>query len=94
MPLSKYTPAGEILEYCRVLGEKCDLYKQALFSTQVKNIVWDESTNLWTVHTSRGDKIRAKFVVAAAGGLNRAKLPGIPGILVCDGIQEKMSRTG
>jgi cyclohexanone monooxygenase len=87
MPREKYTRAPEILEYCKTLGERCDLYKQALFSTQVKSIVWDEATSLWTVHTSRGDKIKAKFVVAAAGGLNRAKLPGIPGILVCDVVE-------
>ena len=41
---------------------------------------WDESIKRWRVSTNRGDDIRARFVVMAAGSFNRPKLPGIPGI--------------
>ena len=51
-----------------------------LFQTEVTDLAWDEATRRWTVATNRGDAIRARFVVMAAGPLHRPKLPGIAGL--------------
>ncbi len=80
MPTEKYAKAPEIFAYCQLLGRTFDLYRGALFQTEVEDMLWDESTKRWNVMTSRSDVLSAKFIVIAGGVLHKAKLPGIPGI--------------
>jgi cyclohexanone monooxygenase len=80
VPREKYSRAPEILAHSRAIGEHFDLYKGALFQTEVTNMTWDEAAARWTVTTNRGDGLRARFVVMANGPLHRPKLPGIPGL--------------
>jgi cation diffusion facilitator CzcD-associated flavoprotein CzcO len=80
MPSAKYVMAPEIYEHCQRIAKTFDLYSDALFSTTVTELEWDQSAARWIVHTNRGDAIRARFVAMGTGPLNRPKLPGIPGI--------------
>lgn len=80
MPSQKFTDGYEIYQYCKLIAEKFDFHRQALFHTLVESLVWDESIKRWRIATNRGDDIRARFVIVAAGVLNMPKLPGIPGI--------------
>jgi cyclohexanone monooxygenase len=80
MPKEKYAFAPEIFEHVQRIGEYFDLYPNALFSTRVSEVRWDEASARWTVSTKRGDVLRARFVIHATGPANRPKLPGIPGI--------------
>ena len=80
IPKEKYSYAPEILAHARRIGEKFDLYRDACFQTQIKDITWSEEECRWIVATDRGDKMRARFVVMSNGPLNRPKLPGISGI--------------
>ncbi|MDI1477686.1 NAD(P)/FAD-dependent oxidoreductase [Polyangium sp. y55x31] len=80
IPTEKYAKATEIFAHCQRIGRHFDLYKAALFQTEVEQMDWDESARRWIVTTSRGDKLAARFVVIAGGILHKAKLPGIPGI--------------
>ena len=80
VPVEKYTRAPEILAHSRAIGEHFDLYRGALFQTEVTDLRWDEATSRWIVSTNRNDALRARFVVMANGPLHRPKLPGIPGI--------------
>ena len=80
MPTEKYAKAPEIFAYCQLLGRTFDLYRGALFQTEVEDMRWDESRKRWNVTTSRQDVLSAKFIVIAGGVLHKAKLPGIPGI--------------
>jgi cyclohexanone monooxygenase len=80
MPVEKYTRAPEILAYCKRIGEHYDLYKKAVFQTEVKDLRWDEKSSRWIVSTNKGDAMRARFVIMANGPLHRPKLPGIPGV--------------
>jgi cyclohexanone monooxygenase len=80
MPTEKYAKAPEIFAYCQLLGRHFDLYEGALFQTEVRDVDWNDQTQRWTVTTSRGDQLSARFVVIAGGVLHKAKLPGIPGI--------------
>jgi cation diffusion facilitator CzcD-associated flavoprotein CzcO len=80
IPKEKYSFAPEILAHARRIGEKFDLYRGALFQTQIKDITWNEEDYRWIVTTNRDDRISARFVVMSNGPLNRPKLPGIPGI--------------
>ncbi|MGZ3377079.1 MAG: flavin-containing monooxygenase [Phenylobacterium sp.] len=80
VPKEKYTPAPEILAHSRAIGEHFDLYRGALFQTEVTAMRWDDEAARWTVETNRGDALKARFVVMANGPLHRPKLPGIPGL--------------
>jgi cation diffusion facilitator CzcD-associated flavoprotein CzcO len=80
MPSKKFADGAEIREYCKMLGDKFGLADKALFHTLITALRWDESIKRWRITTNRGDDIRARFVVLAAGVLNMPKLPGVPGI--------------
>ncbi|MDE0349130.1 MAG: NAD(P)/FAD-dependent oxidoreductase, partial [Gammaproteobacteria bacterium] len=80
MPKEKYSYAPEIFEHCQRIGEYYGLYDLSLFQTRVTALRWDEEDSRWMVSTHRGDDIRARFVVQAAGTANVPKLPGIEGI--------------
>ncbi|MGZ6040149.1 MAG: flavin-containing monooxygenase [Phenylobacterium sp.] len=80
VPKEKYSRAPEILAHSRAIGEHFDLYRGALFQTEVTAMRWDDEAARWTVETNRGDALKARFVVMANGPLHRPKLPGIPGL--------------
>ena len=80
IPKEKYSFAPEILAHARRIGEKFDLYRNACFQTQIKDVTWSEEECRWIVTTDRDDRMSARFVVMSNGPLNRPKLPGIPGI--------------
>jgi cyclohexanone monooxygenase len=80
VPSKKFADGAEIFEHCKRIGKHFGLYDGAIFSTQVRDLRWDESRKRWGISTNRGDDIRARFVVLTAGSFNRPKLPGIPGI--------------
>ena len=80
MPSKKFADGAEIYQHCRNIGKHFGLYDGAIFSTQVRDLSWDEEIKRWRISTNRGDDIRARFVVLASGSFNRPKLPGIPGI--------------
>ncbi len=80
MPTEKYVHAPEILEQCQRIGKTFDLYDNALFHTQVSDLTWDESAQVWRIKTDRGDNFTAQFVGMGPGPLHVPKLPGIPGI--------------
>ncbi len=80
MPKEKYSYAPEIYEHCQRIGEYYGLYDLALFQTRVTELRWSEDDSRWLVSTHRGDDLRARFVIQAAGTANTPKLPGIEGI--------------
>jgi cyclohexanone monooxygenase len=80
IPSKKFADGAEIYDHCRRIGKHYGLYDSAIFSTQVRELHWDDAFKRWRVDTNRGDDIRARFVVMASGPFHRPKLPGIPGI--------------
>ena len=62
------------------MAEKFGFYDKCLFHTTVEKTEWDEASTRWTVHTDRGDAMRAKFVVLANGILTTPKLARIDGM--------------
>jgi cation diffusion facilitator CzcD-associated flavoprotein CzcO len=80
MPSKKFADGFEIYDYFRLIAERFGLRESALFHTLVTAMHWDDGIQRWRMSTSRGDEIRARFVIMAGGLLNMPKLPGIPGI--------------
>jgi cation diffusion facilitator CzcD-associated flavoprotein CzcO len=80
VPSRHYAPGSEILEHCRAIARRYDLYELAVFQTTVRSTVWHEDEQLWHVSTDRGDHMRARFVVCANGTLTKPKLARINGM--------------
>jgi cyclohexanone monooxygenase len=92
IPSKKFADGAEIYDHCRRIGKHYGLYDSAIFSTQVRELHWDEAIKRWRVGTDRDDDIRARFVVMASGPFHRPKLPGIAGIMDFQGHSFHSSR--
>jgi cation diffusion facilitator CzcD-associated flavoprotein CzcO len=80
MPTEKYIFQPELFAYAQSLGQQFELYKDAVFQTELQEVRWDEEQGVWVLQTNRGDQMRTKFMVMTTGPLSRPKLPGIPGL--------------
>ena len=80
VPSERYVRAPEILEYTHAMARHYDLFDDAVLSTEVTEMRWDDQAARWIVSTNRGDAMRARFVAIASGPLHRPKLPGVEGI--------------
>lgn len=79
-PTMKFASGFEILEYAQSMADRFGFYDRCLFHTTVEKTVWDEETARWTVHTDRGDAMKARFVVLANGILTAPRLARIEGM--------------
>ncbi|MSX22457.1 MAG: NAD(P)-binding protein, partial [Actinobacteria bacterium] len=75
----KYSPQPELLKYAQHISERYDLRKDIEFTTKVESAKWDDKTERWTIHTSTGDTITAKYYVMASGTLSVPKDVDIEG---------------
>ncbi|HET6474242.1 MAG TPA: NAD(P)/FAD-dependent oxidoreductase [Pseudomonadales bacterium] len=80
VPTMKFASGFEILEYCQKMATKFGFYEHCLFHTTVEKTEWDEAAGRWIVSTSRGDRMRARFVILANGILTSPKLARIDGM--------------
>src|SRR5215813_3582468 len=76
----RYAPQPEILRYANHVADRFNLRPDIQFSTRVERAVFDEDDNLWSVTTSDGKTVTAKFVVLATGCLSNARKPDIKGL--------------
>ncbi len=79
-PTMKFASGFEILEYSQAMATKFGFYDHCLFHTTVEQTVWDEEAARWTVHTDRGDAMKARCVVLANGILTTPRLARIEGM--------------
>ena len=91
-PTMKFASGFEILEYSQAMAEKFGFYDKCLFHTTVDQTVWDEETARWTVHTDRGDAMKARCVVLANGILTTPRLARIDGMETYQGESFHTSR--
>jgi cyclohexanone monooxygenase len=92
IPTMKFASGFEIFEYCQKMAEKFSFYDHCLFHTTVEKTEWDEETGRWTVHTDRGDAMKARFVILANGILTTPKLARIEGMETFQGESFHTSR--
>ncbi|WP_127783165.1 NAD(P)/FAD-dependent oxidoreductase [Rhodococcus sp. X156] len=76
----KYSAQPEILRYLQHVADRHDLRRDFTFNTQVTAAAYDEASSRWTVTTSDGDQVSARYCILAVGCLSSAKLPEIPGL--------------
>jgi cyclohexanone monooxygenase len=76
----RYAPQPEILKYANHVADRFKLRSDIQLNTRVDRAVFDESTNSWSVTTSDGKTVTAKYVVLATGCLSNARMPDIKGL--------------
>jgi cyclohexanone monooxygenase len=87
----RYAPQPEILKYANHVADRFDLRRDIQLDTRVDRAVFDETTNSWSVTTSDGKTVTAKYVVLATGCLSNARMPDIKGL---GGFKGKVYHTG
>ena len=87
----RYAPQPEILKYANHVADRFDLRRDIQFDTRVERAVFDDNTDVWSVSTSDGRTVTAKYVVLATGCLSNARKPDIRGL---DRFKGKVYHTG
>src|SRR3978361_1981280 len=76
----RYAPQPEILKYANHVADRFGLRSDIQLNTRVDRAAFDESGNIWSVATSDGKTVTAKYVVLATGCLSNARMPEIKGL--------------
>jgi cation diffusion facilitator CzcD-associated flavoprotein CzcO len=76
----RFAQPDEIRSYLAYVSERLDLRRSIRFSTRVVAAHFDEVASLWHVTTETGERISARFLIAATGCLSAANLPQIDGL--------------
>ena len=76
----RYPTQPEILRYLEHVAKRHDLKRDIQFSTKVTGGEFDENTNLWTVHTDKGERVTARYLIAAVGTLSATNMPQFKGL--------------
>ncbi len=76
----RYPEQPEILRYLEYIAKRHDLKRDIQFNTKVTGAEFDEKTNLWTVHTDKGDPVTARYLITAVGTLTTTNMPKFKGL--------------
>lgn len=75
-----FAEQGEILEYMKHCAGKYGIYPFIRFRTSVTRARWDGSIGRWHVELEGGERLTARVLVSACGGLSRPAYPDIVGL--------------
>ncbi|WP_084199644.1 alpha/beta hydrolase fold domain-containing protein [Noviherbaspirillum autotrophicum] len=75
-----YSGQAEILAYLKHCVDKYRLAPHICFGAEMRDAVFDETSDLWRVRTADGRLLTARIVVSAMGALHRPAYPQLPGI--------------
>ena len=87
----RYAPQPEILKYANHVADRFKLRPDIQLNTRVDRAAFDEGSSCWSVTTSDGKTVTAKYVVLATGCLSNARMPDIKGLA---GFRGKVYHTG
>jgi cyclohexanone monooxygenase len=76
----RYGTQPEILRYINHVADRFDLRRDIEFNTRVKEAVFDNKTNTWTVRTDNGNTVTARYCIMATGNLSTPRKPNIAGL--------------
>lgn len=75
-----FAPGVELKRYADHVADKYDLRRYMRFNTTVESARWDADAGHWEISTAEGQRLVARFLIAATGFLSRPRTPEIPGI--------------
>ena len=76
----RYGTQPEILRYINHVADRFDLRRDVQLDTRIKSAVFDSRAGEWTLTTTKGETIRARYCVMAAGNLSTPRVPDFKGI--------------
>ena len=76
----RYATQPEILSYIGHVAERFDLKKHVQLETRIVSAEFDETADLWTVKSDKGDVVSARYCIMATGCLSTAAMPKVPGL--------------
>ena len=78
-----FSPQEVLLDYFREVADEYGIHEHIRFNTEVTAAAWDEAARSWRLRVrtadGREEELEAQALIAAAGQLNRPKMPEIPG---------------
>ncbi|GAB4583646.1 flavin-containing monooxygenase [Nocardia sp. IFM 10818] len=75
-----FAPGTELREYAESMVDKYGLRGKLRMNTTIVAADFDDRNSLWRLTTDGGRELTARYVVLAVGGLERPKMPDIPGL--------------
>ncbi|MFI7000946.1 flavin-containing monooxygenase [Nocardia sp. NPDC050175] len=75
-----FAPGTELRDYAEGMVDKYGLRPKLRLNTTIVSAVFDAEDSLWLLGTDGGRTLTARYVVMAIGGLERPKMPDIPGL--------------
>jgi cation diffusion facilitator CzcD-associated flavoprotein CzcO len=76
----RYPEQPEILRYLEHVAERHELKRDIEFNTRVTSAVFDETANVWRVHTDKGGHVAAHYLITAVGTLSDTNMPPFKGL--------------
>jgi cation diffusion facilitator CzcD-associated flavoprotein CzcO len=76
----RYPEQPEILRYLEHVADRHNLKHDLQFDTRVTGAEFNEETNLWTVHTDKGDEVTARYLITGVGSLSTTNMPRFKGL--------------
>ncbi|MDF3309532.1 NAD(P)/FAD-dependent oxidoreductase [Rhodococcus sp. T2V] len=76
----KCATQSEILRYLEFVADKLSLRDAITLDTSVTDVVFDDTTALWSVATDSGVTVTSRFVIMATGCLSTGNMPDMPGV--------------
>ena len=75
-----FSPQADLEAYANHVADRFGLRELIRFGARVNRMRFDEEAGRWHVSTQRGDRVTAKYVIAACGALNATNVPDFPGL--------------
>jgi cation diffusion facilitator CzcD-associated flavoprotein CzcO len=75
-----FAPQAELEKYANHVADRFDLRRDIQFETTVTRASYDEAARRWTIATSRGDTVSAKYFICASGCLSATNVPAFKGV--------------
>ena len=75
----RYPSQAELERYFNHVADRFDLRRNIEFDTRIERATFDDRLNWWTVLTSKGETVSARFFVSAVGALSEINIPKIEG---------------
>lgn len=75
-----FAPQPEIKDYLEGCWQHFQLQDRTLLNTEIKQLEWDETQQLWLIETTNGARYSAQFVVSGMGGLSTPSIPSLKGL--------------
>lgn len=75
-----YSAQPELERYINHVADRFDLRRDIQFETTVTAATYDERIKRWMIETNRGDRVSARYLVAASGVLSASNVPAFKGL--------------